>query len=56
MPPRQLVKEAQTNQAAQAGDACDYQNKRLPIGVHEVKQWIKGQKAPEHSSGRSLFC
>ena len=32
-----LVKEAQTAQAAQAGYACDYQNKRLPIAVHEVK-------------------
>ena len=56
MPPWQLVKEAQTNQAAQTGDACDYQNKRLPIAVHEVKAWMKGQKAPEHSSGRNRFC
>ena len=56
MPPWQLVKEAQTNQAAQAGDARDYQNKRLPIAEHEVKEWMKGQKAPEHSSGRNRFC
>ena len=32
-----MIKEAQTNQAAQAGYACDYQNKRLPIAVHEIK-------------------
>jgi len=44
MPVWQLVKEAQTNQAAQAGYACDYQNKRLPIAVHKVKEWMKGQQ------------
>ena len=44
MPIWQLVKEAQTNQAAQAGYACDYQNKRLPIAVHEVKEWMRGQQ------------
>ena len=32
------------NQAAQAGYACDYQNKRLPIAVQEVKEWMKGQQ------------
>ena len=44
MPAWQLVKEAQTTQAAQAGYACDYQNKRLPIAVHEVKEWMEGQQ------------
>lgn len=44
MPARRLVKEAQMNQAAQAGYACDYQNKRLPVAVHEVKEWMKGQQ------------
>ena len=44
MPLRKLVLEAQTNQAAQAGYACDYQNKRLQIANHEIKEWMKGQK------------
>lgn len=44
MPVWQLVKEAQANQAAQTGYACDYQNKRLPIAVQEVKEWMKGQQ------------
>ena len=35
--PEELVREAQTTQAAQAGYACDYQNKRLPIAIHELK-------------------
>jgi len=39
-----LTREAQTTQAAQAGYACDYQNKRLPIAVLEVKEWMQGQQ------------
>ena len=41
-PVRALVHEAQRNQAAQAGYACDYGNKRLPIATHEVREWNKG--------------
>ena len=41
---RTLVREAQRNQAAQAGYGCDYQNKRLPIAIHEIKEWNKGNK------------
>ena len=41
---KELVKAAQRNQAAQAGYACDYQNKRLPIAIHEIKEWGKGQQ------------
>eukprot|EP00971_Amphidinium_carterae_P241456 4794255-Amphidinium_carterae.1 len=37
-------REAQRTQAAQAGYACDHQNKRLPIAVHEIKEWQKAQK------------
>ena len=37
-----IVREAQRTQAAQAGYACDYQNKRHPIAMHEVKEWQKG--------------
>lgn len=44
VPVWQLVRDAQVNQAAQAGYACDYQNKRLPVAVYEVKEWIKGQR------------
>ena len=44
MPPWKLVRDAQTTQAAQAGYACDYQNKRLQIANHEIKEWMKGQK------------
>ena len=40
---QETVREAQRNQAAQAGYACDYQNKRHPIAMHEVKEWQKGQ-------------
>ena len=43
MPLWQLTKDAQITQAAQAGYAADYQNKRLPIAVHEVKEWMKAQ-------------
>ncbi|CAJ1413430.1 unnamed protein product, partial [Effrenium voratum] len=39
-----LVREAQRTQAAQAGYGCDYMNKRLPIAVHELKEWQKGQR------------
>ena len=41
----QLAREAQVNQAAQAGYAADYQNKRLPIAIHEIKVWMKAQQA-----------
>eukprot|EP00971_Amphidinium_carterae_P286300 5684601-Amphidinium_carterae.1 len=41
---RDVAREAQRNQAAQAGYACDYQNKRLPIAVHEIKEWQKARK------------
>ena len=44
LPLWQLVREAQTNQAAQAGYACDYQNKRVQIANHETKEWMKGQQ------------
>ena len=43
-PVRALVREAQTNQAAQAGYACDYANKRLPIATQEIREWNKGNK------------
>ena len=39
-----LIKEAQITQAAQAGYQCDYQNKRLPLCIHECKEWEKGQR------------
>ena len=38
-----LVRDAQINQAAQAGYAADYQNKRLPIAMRECKEWMKAQ-------------
>ena len=41
---RDVVREAQVNQAAQAGYGADYQNKRLPIAVHEIKEWQKSQQ------------
>ena len=44
MPIWELTKQAQVNQAAQAGYQSDYQNKRLPIAVREVKEWQKGQQ------------
>lgn len=44
VPVRNLIWEAQVNQAAQAGYAADYQNKRLPVAVHECKEWMKAQK------------
>ena len=40
-----LVKEAQLSQQAQALCAAGYQCKRLPIAVHEIKEWMKAQKA-----------
>ena len=43
MPIFQLVRHAQINQAAQAGYAADYQNKRLPIAMNEIKEWQKAQ-------------
>eukprot|EP00971_Amphidinium_carterae_P052217 1027968-Amphidinium_carterae.1 len=38
-----MVRETQRRQSAQAGYACDYQNKRLPIAVNEIKHWQHGQ-------------
>ena len=38
-----LTREAQINQAAQAGYAGDYQNKRLPVAIQEAKEMIKAQ-------------
>ena len=43
----EISRQAQVNQAAQAGYACDYQNKRLPIAVHEVQEWQKSHKELE---------
>ena len=44
MPLWKLAREAQINQAAQVGYQCNYQNKRLPIAVREVNEWMKGQQ------------
>lgn len=44
LPIRTLIWEAQITQAAQAGYAADYQNKRLPVAVNECKEWMKAQK------------
>ena len=41
--PKDLVRDAQVTQAAQAGYAADYQNKRLPIAMHEAKEMLKAQ-------------
>ena len=38
-----LVRDAQITQAAQAGYAADYQNKRLPLAMHESKEMLKAQ-------------
>ena len=40
----QLVRDAQITQAAQAGYACDYQNKRAQIANQETKEMMKGQQ------------
>ena len=40
----QLVRDAQITQAAQAGYACDYQNKRTQIANQEMKEMMKGQQ------------
>ena len=45
MPIWQIVQAAESAQRAQAGYACDYQNKRLPIAVHECKEWMRSQQA-----------
>ena len=44
MPVWSLALQAQRTQAAQAGYACDYMNKRNPIAVHEVNAWMAGQQ------------
>ncbi|CAE7884687.1 unnamed protein product, partial [Symbiodinium sp. KB8] len=41
---REMTQQAQVNQAAQAGYACNYSNKRNPIAVNEVQEWKKSQK------------
>ena len=43
--PKDLIRDAQVTQAAQAGYAADYQNKRLPIAVHEAKEMLKAQSS-----------
>jgi hypothetical protein len=40
-----LIRDAQVTQAAQAGYAADYQNKRLPIAVHDAKEMLKAQSS-----------
>ncbi|CAE7430528.1 unnamed protein product, partial [Symbiodinium sp. KB8] len=40
---QEMTQQEQVNQAAQAGYACDYSNKRNPIAVHEVKEWQRSQ-------------
>ncbi len=40
---RDVVKQAQQTQAAQAGYSCDYSNKRAAIAVQEAKEWEKAQ-------------
>ena len=44
---RETTRQAQMNQAAQSGYACDYGNKRLPIAMNEVGEWQKSQKELE---------
>ena len=44
---RETTRQAQINQAAQSGYACDYGNKRLPIAMNEVGEWQKSQKELE---------
>ena len=44
---RETTRQAQINQAAQSGYACDYGNKRLPIAINEVGEWQKSQKELE---------
>ncbi|CAJ1394411.1 unnamed protein product, partial [Effrenium voratum] len=41
---RSMIREAQLNQAAQAGYSCDYGNKRLPIARAEIQEWQRGQR------------
>ncbi|CAJ1413214.1 unnamed protein product, partial [Effrenium voratum] len=41
---RLLIREAQLTQAAQAGYACDYMNKRLAIARAEIQEWQRGQR------------
>lgn len=41
---RFLIEGAHINQTAQAGHAADYQNKRLSVATHEVKEWMSSQK------------
>ena len=40
-----MINDAQVSQDAQAGYACDYQNKRQPMACNEVKECCKGHAA-----------
>ena len=42
-----MARETARRQAAQAGYTCDYQNKRLPLALDEIKQWQQGQQQLE---------
>ena len=44
---RWMARETARRQAAQAGYACDYQNKRPPLALNEIKQWQQGQQQLE---------
>ncbi|CAE7244158.1 pfh1 [Symbiodinium natans] len=50
----EIMRQAQINQSAQAGYACDYQCKRLPIAINEVHEWNKSQAAQEHDLTKEL--
>ena len=39
-----ITKAIDDSQAAQVGYHCDYCNKRQPIGVHELREWMKGHR------------
>ena len=41
---KDIIFAAQSAQDAQAGYACDYQNKRGPVAVNEINEWQKGHK------------
>ena len=43
-----LIEATQSAQDAQAGYACDYQNKRSPMAFNEVKELMKGQRLLAH--------
>ena len=52
-----MARETARRQAAQAGYACDYQNKRLPLALNEIKQWQQGQQQLEKElEGKPAGC